>query len=263
MGRVIVTTFAFIFAVIAVFLSLLAIIEPQWMRDDASNRVASGTNYNSVGLWIKCIWSGDTKNTRQCQPYNEIILELPIQLLGSRVLSILAVLLGVTSIVTGIISSDCILFWKKPIYRMYMHYLASITSILAGICIGSAVGWYAKLVINQLGGDKNTRQVFGASLYYGLFSFILHVISGICFVFGKSQTWEEYKKFNKLQKTNPTMMGKNNLAQAIGEYIAPNARPNLPIVIPDLQSGRNKVPLETTIDVDSVDLIKEGQIEYI
>ena len=271
MGRLIVTSFAFLFDAIAIIFTLSATILPHWMRDDPTSVVVE-RSYTSKGLWKACTWEGDAKNTRDCKDYNKIILELPIPVIGGRILTIFALIFGVVSMTAGIISSDCVLFWKKPQYRCYMHYVASVCSILAACCIGTAVGWYARLVVNQLWMGKNaSRQVFGDCLTFGVIGFVFHLIAGICFIFAKSEIWETEKKFLKLQKHNPTLErhAYANLNQASNDidhttYVAPNARSTGPIIVADTKSGFG-IPKKTNFDsrTNITNGSAENVIQYI
>ncbi|XP_030634664.1 claudin 15-like b isoform X1 [Chanos chanos] len=130
------------------------------------------------GLWMTC--ATNSMGAIQCQRF-KTVLGLPGYIQACRALMIIALLLGLFSMVLSILGLKCTkLGSTSPEAKGKLALTAGILFILSGLCTLSAVSWYAARVVQEFydpffGG---TKFELGAGLYLGWAAAALAILGG-------------------------------------------------------------------------------------
>ena len=96
---------AFTFSLIAIILTCYATISPNWTKDDPSEKVNKNEEIVE-GLWVKCTIK---RNRRSCEYYDEFILDSAWELISSRVLCVLSLIVSTVAFGFSLLGQDCVL----------------------------------------------------------------------------------------------------------------------------------------------------------
>ncbi|XP_030634667.1 claudin 15-like b isoform X2 [Chanos chanos] len=142
----------------------------------AGSVITSSRQYQN--LWQSCAES--STGVSNCREF-ESLLALPGYIQACRALMIIALLLGLFSMVLSILGLKCTkLGSTSPEAKGKLALTAGILFILSGLCTLSAVSWYAARVVQEFydpffGG---TKFELGAGLYLGWAAAALAILGG-------------------------------------------------------------------------------------
>jgi len=201
MGNSGVQILALLLTMVTFVMILIACILPFWRRNDLEGEVIE-TIRRSSGLWTKCTYLA-TGNWN-CDAYDRFFIGLPRALQAARGLTIVSLFLGFCASVTSVVGLDCTTIgMDQPGLKQKCMLAAGTMQVLAGICIGVAVSWFASSVLyefhNPLGrgpyvgqgsrgsysqsyyGGNGDRYVYGECLFFGWAAMVLGIASGAVF----------------------------------------------------------------------------------
>jgi len=180
----------FLLAFINLSLTISCIALPDWRVNDVEGEVVELIK-RTQGLWTKCAFF-PTGNW-QCEDYDRFFIALPAAITGARVFSCLSLVFQLINVVSMPFGMTCTNF---PYGEGAMKTKAKIIvingafAVLAAICIGTAVSWYAALVVQDYNNGINAmnmnngvdtsiqRYIYGKALYIGWIAMSLLVIQG-------------------------------------------------------------------------------------
>jgi len=166
----------FFLSFISLGLTIATIALPDWRVNDVEGEVIELIK-RTQGLWVKCAFF-PTGNW-QCEDYDRFFIALPAAITGARVFSVLALILQLVSIVSQPMGMMCTLLVEPNQQKLKakITIACGAASLLAAICIGTAVSWYAALVVEDYSrfttgmsaGIETSVQrfVYGTALYMG------------------------------------------------------------------------------------------------
>ena len=99
---------AFTFSLAGLILTVYSTVAPFWTKDDPSQKVNKNSEIIVEGLWLKCTIQV-LQGKRSCERYDEFILDATWELLASRLLCVLAIIIGIISFTFSILGQDCVL----------------------------------------------------------------------------------------------------------------------------------------------------------
>lgn len=182
----------FALAWISLGCTITTIAMPDWRVNDVEGEVVELIK-RTQGLWVKCAFF-PTGNW-QCEDYDRFFIALPAAITGARVFSGISLVLQVISIIAIPFGMMCTAIPESPDEASRYKTKATITiacgamSILAAICIGTAVSWYAALVVEDYSryttgmsaGIETSVQrfIYGRALYYGWAAMSFLLIQGV------------------------------------------------------------------------------------
>ncbi|XP_065131442.1 claudin 15-like a [Paramisgurnus dabryanus] len=157
-----------------------------WKISSVSGSVIISTRQYE-NLWHTC--AEDSSGIAECRDFQSI-LALPVHIQACRALMIIALILGLISIIVSTMGLKCINIGKRDEEsKAKIAVSGGIIFIIAGLCIIVATSWYASRVIsdfyNPLSGGIKFE--LGAGLYIGWAGAALSVLGGsfLCFAFKK------------------------------------------------------------------------------
>lgn len=179
----------FLLSFLNIGLTIACIALPDWRVNDVEGEVVELIQ-RTQGLWTKCAFF-PTGNW-QCEDYDRFFIALPAAITGARVFSCLSLVFQLFVVVTSPFGMSCT---NLPYGEGAMKQKAKLTvingalSILSAICIGTAVSWYAALVVQDYNFNMNgirpgvetsvQRYIYGKALYVGWIAMSLLVIQGL------------------------------------------------------------------------------------
>jgi len=184
-------TVGFFLGYIGLVLNLCCLLLPFWKMDDISmETVVSQRKY--AGLWLQCDYLMSTGGVYQCKRYQRFFVALPTYLQGSRGFSIVAVVLGVLSLVTGIVGLECTRIAEETEgTKRTMGVVSGVCNALAGISFLIATCWFATQVFMEFQdiGDFNQNSlqpqwVYGWCLWIGWGSSVITLGAGVLMLAG-------------------------------------------------------------------------------
>jgi len=177
----------FIISFASLGLTIATIALPDWRVNDVEGEVVELIE-RTQGLWVKCAFF-PTGNW-QCEDYDRFFIALPAAITGARVFSILSLLFQVVSICAQPFGMMCttIIPLDQTATKAKVTLGSGFLNILAGVCIGVAVSWYAALVVEdysrfttgQNAGIETAVQrfIYGTALYTGWSAMSLLIVQG-------------------------------------------------------------------------------------
>lgn len=158
-------------------LTIACIAMPDWRVNDVEGEVVELIK-RTQGLWTKCAFF-PTGNW-QCEDYDRFFIALPAAITGARVFTILGLLFQLAGIIAQPFGMECTTVidpHQKPGLKARIVICCGALSILSSVCIGTAVSWYAALVVEDysrfttgLSAGIETsvqRFIYGKALYMG------------------------------------------------------------------------------------------------
>uniref|UniRef100_A0A4W4H8Z4 Claudin n=1 Tax=Electrophorus electricus TaxID=8005 RepID=A0A4W4H8Z4_ELEEL len=152
--------------------------------------VTSSSQYE--GLWITC--ASNSLGAIQCQRY-KTVLGLPgnTHVLTSRALMIIALLLGLASILLSVLGLKCTKMGSMTEQaKGKLTFTAGLLFILSGVCVLTAVTWYAARIVQEFNDPFyiGTKFELGAGLYLGWAAAALVILGGgmLCGSFRRAST---------------------------------------------------------------------------
>lgn len=181
---------AFLLSWASMALTIVAIAIPDWRINDVEGEVVELIR-RTQGLWTKCAFF-PTGNW-QCEDYDRFFIALPAAITGARVFSVLSLLMQVVGLIAQPFGMLCTTIPETDGDKVKLKAKISIAcgalSVLAGVCIGIAVSWYAALVVEDYSrfttgmsaGIETSVQrfIYGKGLYLGWVAMVTSVLQGV------------------------------------------------------------------------------------
>ncbi|XP_057206762.1 claudin 15-like b isoform X2 [Triplophysa rosa] len=145
-------------------------------RSNADAVMTSSSSYE--GLWLSC--ATNSMGAIQCQRY-KTVLGLPGYIQACRALMIVALILGLLSIVLALLGLKCTkLGSTSESTKGKMALTAGVLFILSGVCVLVAVSWYAARVVQEFNDPfyGGTKFELGTGLYLGWAAAALVMLGG-------------------------------------------------------------------------------------
>ncbi|XP_028818320.1 claudin 15-like b [Denticeps clupeoides] len=130
------------------------------------------------GLWMSC--SANSMGAVQCQKF-KTILGLPGYIQGCRALMIIALLMGLISIIISVLGLKCTKIGSTTAeVKGKIALTGGILFILSGVCTLTAVSWYASRIVQEFYNPVYGMAKFelGAGLYMGWGAAALAILGG-------------------------------------------------------------------------------------
>jgi len=180
---------AFLMSFMNLALTITTIALPDWRVNDVEGEVVELIK-RTQGLWTKCAFF-PTGNW-QCEDYDRFFIALPAAITGARVFSCLSLVMQLFIVITSPFGMSCTNLpygEKANRTKAKLTILNGALSIVAAICIGTAVSWYAALVVEDYNRDAMgfsqgvetsiQRYIYGKALYFGWIAMSFLVIQGL------------------------------------------------------------------------------------
>jgi len=184
---------AFILSWASLALTIVAVAIPDWRINDVEGEVVELIR-RTQGLWTKCAFF-PTGNW-QCEDYDRFFIALPAAITGARVFSVISLIFQVVCMVAQPFGMYCTRIpdgdgneHEANKTKAKISIGCGALSILAGICIGIAVSWYAALVVEDYSrfttgmsaGIETSVQrfIYGKGLYLGWVAMCTLIIQGV------------------------------------------------------------------------------------
>ena len=243
----------YILAWIALLLSIATIATPEWRKNDVQGEVVE-TIIRTQGLWWKCTFY-PTGNW-QCDDYDRFFIALPTAVIGARVFCMLSLVFQLIVIVVVPLGFQACMCIDKNVVRNKQKIIitAGALSLLAGCCIGTAVSWYAALVVEDYSryatglsaGIETTVQrfVYGHGLYLGWAAMSCNFIQGIAFC---CSSWgghdDEYKYEEEMDMIEDMQSNKPLTSNMQGANVDMNV--TQPTFVQSVPQVVQQVPVQT------------------
>ncbi|XP_036414103.1 claudin 15-like b isoform X1 [Colossoma macropomum] len=213
MAEVVVEVLGLILAILGWCLESSSTNSAMWrVHSHVDAVVTSSSQYQ--GLWITC--AANAMGAVQCQRY-KTILGLPGYVQACRALMIIALLLGLFSILLSALGLKCTkLGSMSDLAKGRLTLTAGVLFILSGVCVLTAVSWYAARIVQEFNDPfyVGTKFELGTGLYLGWAAAVLVILGGamLCGSFRRasSQTNSGAYSYNysgqgqKIYKAAPT-----------------------------------------------------------
>jgi len=195
----------FFLSFVSLGLTIACIAVPDWRVNDVEGEVVELIK-RTQGLWVKCAFF-PTGNW-QCEDYDRFFIALPAAITGARVFSCLSLIFQIVAIVGQPFGMMCttIVPLEQTTTKAKITIGSGMLNILAGVCIGVAVSWYAALVVEDYSrfttgvsaGIETAVQrfIYGSALYLGWAAMSLLMIQGAilcCSSWGGEEYHEGYE----------------------------------------------------------------------
>lgn len=243
---------------ISLLLSIATIAIPDWRKNDVQGEVVE-TIIRTQGLWWKCTFF-PTGNW-QCDDYDRFFIALPTAVIGARVFCMLALVFQLIIIVTVPLGfSTCMCIDKNVVRNKQKIIVGSgALSLLSGCCIGTAVSWYAALVVEDysryatgLSAGIETsvqRFIYGKGLYFGWAAMSVLFIQGIMFC---CSSWgghdDEYKyeeELDMMSDLHSTKPLTTNMQQQQHHHPMMDMNATQPTFVQSVPQVVQQVPMQT------------------
>ncbi|XP_072525141.1 claudin 15-like a [Salminus brasiliensis] len=136
------------------------------------------SNRQYENLWHSC--AEDSSGIAECRDF-ESLLALPSFVQACRALMIVALILGLLSMIVSIMGLKCIRFGSSNDQtKSKIAVTGGILFILAGLCTITAVSWYAARVVQDFNDPRygGIKFELGAGLYLGWGGACLSILGG-------------------------------------------------------------------------------------
>ncbi|KAL7842050.1 hypothetical protein SRHO_G00237390 [Serrasalmus rhombeus] len=136
------------------------------------------SNRQYENLWHSC--AEDSTGIAECRDF-ESLLALPVFVQACRALMIVALILGLLSMITSILGLKCIQFGStNDQTKAKIALTGGILFILAALCTMTAVSWYAARVVEDFSNPLygGIKFELGAGLYLGWAGACLSLLGG-------------------------------------------------------------------------------------
>jgi len=172
---------------VGINLILVATFLPGWKQNDRLQQQFD-MNRKYEGLWMKCDHVA-TSGIWTCYNFRKFFLAMPDAIQVARGLSITSLVLGVFSVLIGVVGMDCTKIADESGAKPTMGLVSGILAVLSGFLIGFGVSWYAADVYQNFNDETGITQpgtqfVYGPCLSIGWAAMCIMIISGACLICG-------------------------------------------------------------------------------
>lgn len=200
----------FFLSFVSLGLTIATIALPDWRINDVEGEVVELIK-RTQGLWVKCAFF-PTGNW-QCEDYDRFFIALPAAITGARVFSILSLVMQIISIVAQPLGMLCttLVDHSQIKLKAKITIASGALSLLSAICIGTAVSWYAALVVEDYSrfttgmtaGIETSVQrfIYGTALYIGWAAMSVLFIQALvlcCSSWGSEDSYEQGADYNAM-----------------------------------------------------------------
>ncbi|XP_076832840.1 claudin 15-like b isoform X1 [Brachyhypopomus gauderio] len=177
MAEVMVEVMGLLLAVIGWCLESSSTNSNMWrVHSHADAVVTSSSQYE--GLWFTC--ASNSLGAIQCQRY-KTVLGLPGYVQACRALMIIALLLGLVSILLSVLGLKCTKLGSMTEQaKGKITLTAGLLFLLSGVCVLAAVSWYADRIVREFNDPfyVGTKFELGTGLYLGWAAAALVILGG-------------------------------------------------------------------------------------
>ncbi|KAK9961724.1 hypothetical protein ABG768_007124 [Culter alburnus] len=148
-----------------------------WKKGSHGDAVVTASSHFE-GLWMSC--ASNSLGAVHCQRY-KTILGLPGYIQACRALMIIALVLGLLSVILGAMGLKCTkLGSTSEESKGKISLTSGVMFILSGLCVMVAVSWYAAQVVKEFNDPfyGGTKYELGAGLYLGWAAGALAILGG-------------------------------------------------------------------------------------
>ncbi|XP_051522334.1 claudin-15-like [Myxocyprinus asiaticus] len=175
----------------------VALANDYWRVSSFSGSVITSVWYYQ-NLWQAC--AEQSSGISNCREF-ESLLALPVHIQTCRALMIIALILGLLSVILSILGLKCTKMGSMTEQtKGKMALMAGVLFILSGLCVLIAVSWYATQVIQEFNNPLNggIRYELGTGLYLGWSAGGLVLLGGVflCTSFKTSQSPAQSRGYN-------------------------------------------------------------------
>ncbi|KAM9469384.1 claudin 15-like b isoform 2-T2 [Clarias gariepinus] len=131
-----------------------------------------------LNLWQAC--AQDSTGITNCRSF-ESLLALDVHVQACRALMIIALLLGLASILLSVLGLKCTkLGDMKDTSKGRLMLTAGLLFILSGLCVLTAVSWYASRIVQEFNkpNPEGTKFELGTGLYLGWAAAVCVIMGG-------------------------------------------------------------------------------------
>ncbi|XP_051717869.1 claudin 15-like b isoform X2 [Ctenopharyngodon idella] len=158
-------------------LSFMSLLNDSWRTSSFVDQLITSVWYYQ-NLWQTCA-EGSTGVTN-CKQF-ESMLSLSVYIQACRALMIIALILGLLSVILGTMGLKCTkLGSTSEETKGKISLTAGVIFILSGLCVMVAVSWYAAQVVQEFNDPfyGGTKYELGAGLYLGWAAGALDILGG-------------------------------------------------------------------------------------
>lgn len=204
----------FFLSFISLGLTIACIAIPDWRINDVEGEVVELIK-RTQGLWVKCAFF-PTGNW-QCEDYDRFFIALPAAITGARVFTILGLVMQLVGIVAQPMGMMCtnLVEVSQPRLKAKITIAAGALSLLSAVCVGTAVSWYAALVVEDYsrftqgmnaGVETSVQRfIYGTALYVGWAAMSVLFIQALvlcCSSWGGEESYDEGANYNGMYGGN-------------------------------------------------------------